>query len=452
MIEQAIYGTASPGGYQFLARSPGFSEDWLAEAQQLCTGFGERPTGVACDHAIFARPLGKRHVAVVQVADQGRDDAGRPGALSFYLVVLPRTLYGQLEGDPFRIAEHFPPPWRERGILSTLEWTAGPPPWRTVEEIQKVLNVPNSATLLGGVQTLIDGGRLAFERNEPDTPLVRSLWALLPVSNRCELWPASYAFGNGHGFHVVVVPRIAGPDYEGYVFEEQAGDYPEGRYELALQLAAETGNQRDLHALFTRRSRAQTLRLAIYLLLAFMLAPLLMQGLAVLQERRAPPKRPPKAQTAMVLPQLPPVGECPPLEAQERENLAAKLAEVGKPLKLPPPAGTSERELSEALEALDAQLHMTPSRRFPQQESLLLAACGLAGLAGAPGGAAPLLEATALSAAPTGNLRDLGPLQRQVRALLWKRHVPDYDNRQKNTVELIESLQHHIGVSKPTKE
>ena len=81
MIEQAIYGTESPGGYQFLARSPGFTEDWLAEAQRLCTGFGERPAGVACPLAVFARPLGSRHVAVVQVADQGRDDAGRPGAL-----------------------------------------------------------------------------------------------------------------------------------------------------------------------------------------------------------------------------------------------------------------------------------------------------------------------------------------------------------------------------------
>jgi len=451
MIEQAIYGTEGPTGYQFLAHSPGFTDAWLAEAQQLCTGFGERPAGVACPLAIFARPLGSRHVAVVQVADQGRDDTGRPGALGFYLVVLPRTIYQQLEGDPFRIAEHFPPPWRERGILNTLEWTAGPPPRRTAEEIQKVLNTPNSATLLGGVQTLIDGGRLAFERTQPDVCLVRNLWALLPISNRCELWPASYAFGNEHRFDVAVVPRTEGPDYEGYVFEEQAGDYPEGRYELNLQLAVESNNQRDLDALLNRRSRAQTLRLAIYLLLAFMLVPLL-QGVSGFLERPAPPKRPPASPKAILRPELPAVRECPPMERQERKDLAAALAKVGKAVNLPEPTGTSDRELSAALEALDARLPGSPARRHPETDSLWQTASELAGLAGSPAEAAPLLTITALAAAPTGSLRDLGPLQRQVRALLWKHQVPEYDNRRMNMAELIERLELHIGVSKPARE
>ena len=82
-IEQAIYGSQGAGGYRFLARSPGFLDDWLPEAQRLCTAFGERPAGVPCPAAVFAQPLGKQHVAVVQVADQGTDDAGRPGALGF---------------------------------------------------------------------------------------------------------------------------------------------------------------------------------------------------------------------------------------------------------------------------------------------------------------------------------------------------------------------------------
>ncbi len=91
MIEQAIYGGQDTGGYRFLARSPGFRDDWLAEAERVCTGFGERPAGVACPACVFARPFGRRHVAIVQVADQGQDDTGRPGALAFYLLILPRN-------------------------------------------------------------------------------------------------------------------------------------------------------------------------------------------------------------------------------------------------------------------------------------------------------------------------------------------------------------------------
>src|SRR5262249_20676329 len=108
-LEQAIYG--SLGGYRFLARSPGFLEEWLPEAELFGQGLGNRPAGVACPSAIFARSFGKKHVAVVQVADQGADDTGRPGALGFRLLVISRADYARLEGDPFAIAERFAPPW-----------------------------------------------------------------------------------------------------------------------------------------------------------------------------------------------------------------------------------------------------------------------------------------------------------------------------------------------------
>ncbi len=229
MIEQAIYGGQDVGGYRFLARSPGFRDDWLAEGEQLCTGFGERPTGVACPGCVFVRPFGRRHVAVVQAADQGHDDTGRPGALAFYLLIVPRSLYLDLGGDPFYIAEQFPPPWQVRGELPALTWTAAEPPARTVAMLQQTLNVPHSATLLGGVQVLLDGGRLVFERSSPDATILHALWTLLPTSMRSELWPASFTFSNAHRFDVVVVPRAAGPDFEHYVTEERIGDYPDGR-------------------------------------------------------------------------------------------------------------------------------------------------------------------------------------------------------------------------------
>jgi hypothetical protein len=120
--------------------------------------------------------------------------------------------------------------------------------------------------LLGATQVLVDGGRLVFERPRPDTELLRNLWTLLPTSTRIDLWPASFAFDNRLGFHAVAVPHVAEGQYDWYVTEEQAGDYPQGRYELNLQIAAEAGDQAELDALFARRSRAETWRLGFLIL------------------------------------------------------------------------------------------------------------------------------------------------------------------------------------------
>ncbi len=401
MIEQAIYGCQGAGGYRFLGRSAGFRDEWLPEAEQLCTGFGERPAGVSCPSCVFAQPLGPRHVAVVQVADQGQDDTGRPGALGFRLLVLPRPLYADLGGDPFLVAAEFPPPWEARGDLPALEWKAGPPPRRTVADLRRVLDVPNSPTLLGGVQALLDGGRLVFERTGPDTALVRSLWALLPTQARAEMWPASFSFSNAQRFHVVVVPRAGGPEFEYYVPEERAGDYPEGRYELALQTAVERGNQEEVDALLARRSRPQTLRLALTLLAASVAIAL---GTAFLSPN-LPPPAPTTAKAARAAaprPDLPAVEDCPRLGADERERLAGRLQDLGRRLSIKVPAGDTDADLTAALAVIDEHVPAVRGKSAP--------------------------------------LRDLGAIQRQVRGLLWKHEVPDYNRRQLNTVELIDLL------------
>ena len=267
MIEQALLTTKNDGGFDCVARSSGFDEAWLPAAEQLCAGFGVPPAAATCPASLFVQPLDRGHVAIVQVA-------ANSGPLVFRLLVLPTALYADLHGDPFRVADAFPPSWNARGDLPTLDWTAGAPPRRTVADVQQTLDVPYSATLLGGVQALLDGGRVVFERMAPDERIVRALWALLPISNRCELWPATFAFGNALGFDVVVVPRADGPDYANYVTEVRAGDYPEGRYELALQAAAESDDQKELDKLFSRRSRGQTMRLGLILLALFILLPL----------------------------------------------------------------------------------------------------------------------------------------------------------------------------------
>jgi hypothetical protein len=268
-VEQAILGKLG-AALDVRARSPGFAEEWLPWAERLCAGFGEPPPGQACPPTVFAQPFGPRHVAVVQVV-------GQPGALTFHFLVLPRRLYADIGGDPFFIAEQCPPPWEARGNLPTIEWTAGPAPYRTVGALQRVMDVPYLATLLGGTQVLVDGGRLVFERTEPALSLLRSLWALLPTNTRVGLWPTTFAFSNALRFHVVVMPRAAWPELEHYVTEDQAGDHPEGRYELALQTAVEDGDQADVDALFARRTPAQMWRLGLVLLIVLMLFAMLMQ-------------------------------------------------------------------------------------------------------------------------------------------------------------------------------
>jgi hypothetical protein len=168
-----------------------------------------------------------------------------------------------------------------RGELPTLS-PPPPPPARTVEVIRHVLDVPQNELLLGCAQALLDGGKLVFERNAPDAALVRSIWMLLPTASRGELWPATFAFGNALGFHVIVTHPGAvgsniriGSDFTGYLNEEQLSQYPEGAYERSLWHAADTFDQAELNKLFSRRSRGQTLKLAIILLLIFLLGPVL---------------------------------------------------------------------------------------------------------------------------------------------------------------------------------
>jgi hypothetical protein len=410
MIEQAIYGSQDAGGYRFLARSPGFHDDWMADAERMCTGFGERPAGVACPHSVFALPF-RRHVAIIQAADQGTDDTGRPGALGFYLLVLPRSLYVEL-GDPFFIAEQFPPPWKARGDLPSLSWSADGIPARTVEMLQKTLNVPHSATLLGGAQILLDGGRLVFERSAPDDTILRGLWALLPTRERAELWPASFTFSNAHQFDVLVVPRANGPEYEHYITEEKAGDYPEGRYECNLQSAIETGDQQEIDALLNY-SRSRMLRLIVMLFVIVVVLSLAMARL--LPGARNVPTTGTSTRSSPQL-DLPPVNQCPALSLRERTELAERLHHLGERLNVELPMGTTDEGLTEALAALDQSLGKVKSRQEAEP------------------------------------LRNYGPLRRQLRVLLWKHGVAAYNARGLNMVELLERLEESLDQERKPAE
>jgi hypothetical protein len=401
LIEQALYGSHDSDGYRFLARSAGFAEEWLDEAKRLCTGFGERPAGAVCPSAVFAQPLGKKHVAVVQVADQGADDAGRPGALAFRLLVLPHDAYAFLGGDPFVLADAYSPPWPARGELPALSCPAEPPARRTVADVQALFERHKliQPTLLGGVQALVDGGRIVFERSEPDPDVIRALWALLPLTTRAELWPASFAFGNRLGFSALVVPKVQGVEFADYVREEMAGDYPEGRYEHGLQVAAEAGDQAELDAVFARRSRKEAWRLGLVLLGVVLFLTVTMNWLS-------PSAPPAPAQPAPAKMDLPPKEDFPRLNDEERKALTPALADLAAKLGAPATPGASAEDL---LEKLDAKLGTPDPARDP------------------------------------GALRDQGPPLRQLRVLLWKHDAPGYNDRGLNPKELVQKLQERVA-------
>lgn len=330
VLEQALFHRRDRQTPQLKARSPGFTDEWVDEADRMIVAFGDRPPGVACPLAVFARPLTAKTVAIVRVADQdllvtdttagesvtavqahapgsiaaegsrlavqplSEDERRRRalnGVLGFHVLVVARADYERYLGDPFQLAEQLPPTWQVDTTLASLTLPCEPLPARTVAQVQQVLRrvkasalrededpeapdfertIENSESpaLLGGVQVLVDGGKLVFTRHEGDLPLLAGLWLLLPVRTRGRIWPASFAFSNRLGFDAVAVPTYDRTDYPGYTTEEQAADYPQGSYELALQLAAEANDQHELDRVFQRRNSNEALRLAITLLIA----------------------------------------------------------------------------------------------------------------------------------------------------------------------------------------
>jgi hypothetical protein len=126
-------------------------------------------------------------------------------------------------------------------------------------------------------------------------------------------------------------------------------------------------------------------------------------------EASPPPPSTAPAPTAQETPNLPNADACPPLDAGERRRLADRLQQFARDRRIDAPDGVTDGALTDAIEVVDRALGAPDPRRDP------------------------------------GRLRDLGPVQRQLRALLWKQDVPDYDAPGLNTVEMVEKLQAKVG-------
>ncbi len=247
---------ADSSGVRVVARSPDFPSAWEPTTVQLVEGFGPRPEGVAVPAALAVLPFEKAHTAVVQFADHA-------GGLAFRVLVLNRKLSHAIS-DPFAVHDAFPPNWSARDSLPQLSWTPDPTPARTVAEVAEILH-HDGPLLLGATQALIDGARVLISSPSPDTVVLRRIWKLLPYSTRTELAVATFAFGADRRFQLSFSPNPPDKLPFGTLNDEHCRDVPEGLYELALQVAAETENQAEIDRLFTRRSSGDTLKLALAL-------------------------------------------------------------------------------------------------------------------------------------------------------------------------------------------
>ncbi len=103
----------------------------------------------------------------------------------------------------------------------------------------------------------------------------RACGCCCPKQRAARLWPTSFAFSSDLDFDVLILPRV---DRDAQRSKDQAADYPDGTYELALQRAAEAGNQDDLNVVFSRRDSRQTIKLALVLLAVLSMLVIFLHG------------------------------------------------------------------------------------------------------------------------------------------------------------------------------
>lgn len=248
-------------GTEIVARSDGIGFEQEEFARRTAIAYGDRPEGFPTFQAVFALPHNTSTIAVgtVHAPDQ---PASVP--LAFRFLFVPRPVYLR-SGNPFALADQHQLSTQSRGRLPSLPCDCPPDPQRLVADLQNLLKHGDGPLLLGGTQALLDGTRIRLTAPEPDRTL-RDIWQLLPNSCRNELWPCEFCFADELPFHAAVLPALADKQPSGTIRDDQVRDYPAGRYEMALQLAVETGDQSEVNRLLARQSPREVLRMALWLL------------------------------------------------------------------------------------------------------------------------------------------------------------------------------------------
>ena len=134
---------------------------WEEYARKIVADFGTPPAGFGEVSALLSLPFGERHWAVTQVRSRGESTLG------FSFLVLSKSAW--LQGvDPFALNETYPPNWDSRGHVEPIqhELNFTPP---TVEQAATWLKEHDRATLLGGLQAVLDGAKLWHEATTTST-------------------------------------------------------------------------------------------------------------------------------------------------------------------------------------------------------------------------------------------------------------------------------------------
>lgn len=242
-------------GPRVVGRSSNILFDWEEEALKFVVRFGQCTEQVESHSGVFVSPMlpnGVSFVGICLIRNDGSPDLFR------IAIVLHRERF---EIDPWLFAKQFEQS-NEKGDLETISVDKLWPINRTVDEIQSILKSGDSPLLLGSSQALIDGCKIIVNQSEVNHDFIHNLWNLLPNQSRKELSFSTIVFSVENRFDISVMPEEIRPS-QGFLTAEQVRDYPEGRYELALQLAAESGDQRELDRLFARKTSSQMLKLVI---------------------------------------------------------------------------------------------------------------------------------------------------------------------------------------------
>jgi hypothetical protein len=191
-------------------------------------------------------------------------------------LLLTRKAY-ELIGHPFALADFAPVQWSARDDYPDLDLQAFRVPHPRTADILATLQEADTPLLYGLLQCLLDGGRALLIQDESIEPLLRQVWPMVPYSTRARLRVATWADSTALYYSVLAQPRAPEPWPAGVLLAEQLRDYPEGRYELAMQVAIENNRQHDYEALLQRRSSVYTLKLALAILVAVMLLSVVMK-------------------------------------------------------------------------------------------------------------------------------------------------------------------------------
>ncbi len=203
--EQAVYGSFAfwSRGYALLSSSAGCRADWLDALKAAGQKFGERPPGVLDQPCTFALRISKGPWMIVDVAPQGDDDQGRPGALAFHAVFVNPWSYWLGGGWPFEFAKALRRDWspddQDRPLPARLIVLSSRNRPRPPAEDPRVAAI---------VAAMRQGRRVIVVSPTPIDDLAQAAWQRLPAWLRCKASVATWAYGTANHFDLTALPRL----------------------------------------------------------------------------------------------------------------------------------------------------------------------------------------------------------------------------------------------------